>query len=939
MKMVESKSLYIRTVKARQIITLDMIKKNMSNPIIHDGLVTNNVIGVSQQEITVRGKKKAKIYSIHDDMELKKYVGKDKKDKRVKKLKEVGYEFLLDNSLESEKLFDEYDIDTNDFKLIGFDVHEKTYQYECNIFVNVEFSNKNILYKNSKDNESTLKVLDSLVLRDYLYENGFKIGHDKYRVYKRSSNKSRGGSCLFVLESYYDMLMDYSYINKFNDIKEMKNIPLDKCRSYDSLTMSGIIGTLDIKPSEILMINDKFTESVHRVGLYGKNNDFSKVGTTDHKIICNLWDGQCLISDKLIGESSALLRERWFKSNAIATDFEGYFSSVGVKELVDDFTGEIIPVSDLKLIITPSSLKWLSLTDTVFNRSKEECYKYWKSNLIGKFGICKYDKGFEQSSENLMNYQYLSSLNLSTEQLNELLSCYEYPKINELKNDLEKFREYVSLDDSSPTRMMIKEFSKIEGFEHSQLFREFRNKTIESYIKRLKRGRIGANGKWLVLCGNVLEMLEYTHNKDVECKMGADDCFTTGLQFGEKVALFRSPHILSSNCLVLNNVRPYDEDKEKNPYKWFKFNEDNSSIIVLNSWGTLQFEALNNADMDSDFAYSTTNKIIVDEASKYYKNPQFPIPISGFVFNPIERNYTPLHMANLDDSICNNCIGDIVNLSAFLQAVYFDKLNNGADKTELKGIFDGLIKLSILSQLEIDKSKKSVDSNQIAQTLKELTEKYKGKDDEVKEPLFAQYVKNVKEVNKVNKEENYTYTDKLGNVKKELNTRKYNCTMDNLLDALSTSKPRKTQDRETFDLLEVLPKPNTPSINYTKLNVAKDSMVKLSKITTKLNMNNNNKDEKELKKIKKYYQRKLRKDMPKDLNHDTLLRLIRLCLGEDKENELYQHRQTILGLLYMVYNNEFKGIIQTAVNCYIPLKKKTENVGTDLANAEISMSA
>ena len=68
---------------------------------------------------------------------------------------------------------------------------------------------------------------------------------------------------------------------------------------------------------------------------------------------------------------------------------------------------------------------------------------------------------------------------------------------------------------------------------------------------------------------------------------------------------------------------------------------------------------------------------------------------------------TPEHLAELDMNISENRIGEIVNLSQFLNSLYWDSISNGATHEQLQELYVDICKLAVLSGMEIDKAKRS----------------------------------------------------------------------------------------------------------------------------------------------------------------------------------------------------------------------------------------
>ena len=84
-------------------------------------------------------------------------------------------------------------------------------------------------------------------------------------------------------------------------------------------------------------------------------------------------------------------------------------------------------------------------------------------------------------------------------------------------------------------------------------------------------------------------------------------------------------------------------------------------------------------------------------------------------------------MAKLDYDIAENKIGEIVNLSQFLNCLFWDLLFTGKTDYEPLSLYYDICKLAVLSGMEIDKAKRmyAVDTGKVLRKLGEYRRKYK----------------------------------------------------------------------------------------------------------------------------------------------------------------------------------------------------------------------
>ena len=335
-------------------------------------------------------------------------------------------------------------------------------------------------------------------IRKELYIKGFYVDGIKYVNYKRSTSKSREGKTLFIKESLFSDMMRWSHLGiTFNEDEKMD---LASLKAYESLTCSGLEDLVTIKPHQILLIDTikgEFTTKASVTRLVGK-----KVKTQDKtvELINDIFDGQCLLDETIFNKAKRkdngmmLLRNNFFKGCAFNTKIGAFLHNRKPKNItaanfkIKDMFGNEILASDIKLIITPSCLKLDKFTYKF--DSREEMYKHWLSNISSSFGICKSEHSSHFGDTNQLAYQHINTLELSCDEVRKLAEL-EIKYVNDLKNNIEVFKEHISLNDESSTRKMMLDFiNKNPDIEKTKFFNEFRKDTIDSYITRLKRGKI-----------------------------------------------------------------------------------------------------------------------------------------------------------------------------------------------------------------------------------------------------------------------------------------------------------------------------------------------------------------------------------------------------------------------------------------------------------------
>jgi len=289
----------------------------------------------------------------------------------------------------------------------------------------------------------------------------------KYVKYKRSSSKAREGSHLFIKEKLAEKMNDWKEFGICYGDRD-KNVPLVAIKAYESLTSSGIEKVVRIDPKEILLINDvkkdvtikaSVTIELEDSGITAKDDD-------EYTVTNIIWDGQSLADTSLFDDEDSkeqkgmmLLRNSFFKSCAFNTNIQKWFDDKlgdNKKEFILDMFGHKVTRTDIKLITTPSSLKFLKFYDKFPGANehdkKKNCYKKWLDTISDEFGICKHESVSPFGERHQLSYQIVNSLPLSKDQVRALLE-YDLKHIENMKNDAAYFKSTINLENplSSPS--------------------------------------------------------------------------------------------------------------------------------------------------------------------------------------------------------------------------------------------------------------------------------------------------------------------------------------------------------------------------------------------------------------------------------------------------------------------------------------------------------
>ena len=878
------------------------------------------------------------------------------------KLFKANLDYSLD-VLKLNEVVEKSRIIEKDGKLYTTSIISVTFNYSMNELTNddddrIESLKKALeLIENSdmstKDKNKQIKDIENLMrianrkqlttkdIRERLYKDGFYIkvkGEVKHYVrYKRSSGSARVGKCLFIEEKYYNEMMKWSLMG-IDPVKHGHQLP--SLEAYISLTTSSIIDTFKIEPKNILLIED--SESTFKDKVMATELIEGKLSTSekDISITNKIWDGQSLIDISLLGDYSkkgaVQVRNRFFKGMCFNSNIQKFFADNNITE-ISQLKGKTIAtdIKDIKFITTPSSVKYL----------KFGTFEEWISLLDSEWGICKYEKKTKFFGGDLVqtHYQLLNTVNLNRKETEELLEpTVKY--IDLLKNDIKVFKKHIKCnynileEDYSEEDVELKMTNSFiyhlitlnEKFAQTSTFKDFKYKVLDSAKKNLQRGHLLINGNYSVCCSNAVEMLKASIGKwNGKSVLKQENIYCNRWEDGVDLLGCRSPHVTMGNLLIATNQVVEDIDTYMNSTR---------EIVHVTSIESNILERMSGMDFDGDQFILTDNKILVNAVKKHYDD--FLVPTNTVSnLNKTEYKWDSSSKVNLDYDTSVNKIGEIINLSAYLNAEYWKRYNSNESKESLKDLYALICQLDVLSCIEIDKAKKPSPVNVIRELNSARNSKYlqgtkpkffskidefKGNKDKLNKYLTERInlLKNTKSYKKKklnNEELKKRIADvqlKIDNIENKYNN--YNITIDYFIDIVNNIKEGKhTKTGKSFlsilfDNKEVN-KLKTGKANQRHIDKFMDCISNYKKMNSKIwsdNSLNNSDRYVKSNEIKDDLIKELSKIKMKKETIITILKRLDKDLRENKKGTIYtKSRRTILTALYNVYKLEFLSMI------------------------------
>lgn len=457
---------------------------------------------------------------------------------------------------------------------------------------------------------------------------GFKINGITYKRLFCTTGGVKMSTVVYASERVVDELK--KRINNGRD--ETKKIVPAKYGAYESLTASG---SLEVSwprdenapiPGGVIVIKDYFTNFKADVIDVDDSNypDEPMVQFAPNQDIRNNFaDGCCIITPELSrrwnGElngdydntiSGFNLRNAFLKGMVFTFDILRFAEEVAgasdecpEKYLVTDVWGDKRDIRDALLIVTESQLKLTS------SYSSWEDYYYNCMKNKYTFRIAKTAPYFEDLDEvRQLNYQFIQSLDLSDEDVNELIS----PTVNEIKGimglDVNKTIAYLcgkGLDDE--TVQYADEIAKVLMIEPKMIDDPFiRNKIRKMISRRIKDAKIGVldvQSNFQIISADLYALAEGMFGMEINGLLKAGELYSKfWLNKGvDKVLCARAP--MSNEHSLLTQSVSYSEKAQD----WFQYID---SVVIINAWDTAPM-ALNGCDMDGDLLYTTTNQALM----------------------------------------------------------------------------------------------------------------------------------------------------------------------------------------------------------------------------------------------------------------------------------------------------------------------------------------
>ena len=411
----------------------------------------------------------------------------------------------------------------------------------------------------------------------------FKVNGIEYQRLLSTSGGVKKSVIVFCSTRVHDKL--YSQLNAERN-PNIKFVPA-KLEAYISLACSASFPVS--KPNGILVVGEPMTHfkedviEVNGQGVVRPNVRY----VDDYEIEHNACDGMGLMLPSLAKRWSeevqedymiagCCLRQAFTKGMIFTFDYHQFADEIAHYDIVTDVWGNQHNIKDIELILTTSMLKLWSSYDSVDD---------WLEKTLNNdhtFAITKITPE-KLDEEQTLNYQFLQSLELSDEDIEELCKPFLDTIDGIMNKDYRQSLLYlrgVDLKEKSvlrppfdfTTAMMLDESMLNDPYVYSKIKHNITNR-----IDRAKMGVLPVRGNFSIISGDPYLLCEYVFGFEPTGLLKKGEFYSkfwNDKNVKETVAM-RAP--MTSH----NNIQQCKMVNDERVNKWFKYMD---TVFILNAW-------------------------------------------------------------------------------------------------------------------------------------------------------------------------------------------------------------------------------------------------------------------------------------------------------------------------------------------------------------------
>lgn len=460
-----------------------------------------------------------------------------------------------------------------------------------------------------------IKVDDKKIYKK-IFKEGFTVNGITFKRFCSGAGQSRQSVASFCNVDIIEELT-----RRLNCGLNIKEINVAKYNAYFGLYMSA---TYPVRTPKVCVIPDyedeeliKKVDWIDDVEIDGKDKRI--VYEKDDFIFKpNMWDGQGLISPTFAEQwrdnlkldylpSQFVVRSSFIKGALTVFDFHKFAQEEAKTNKIKDIYGDEWNIDDIDVILSASQFKM-----NKFYSSWEQFLQLQKHHGL-TWGVTKVNPKTD-NEVSLLNYQYIQSLNLDKEKIQQLIS----PTVDWIEKICQGDKLYTLLfllGASYKTDTIEAIFNKTNNnyvkailYNDKLLNDPFIKKkiydNISTKIDEAKIGRIWVNGNYQFMISDPYGQAQFAFGMKVTGLLNEFEHYSHfwNERKVNKVDALRSPLVDFHEHNMLNLV-----NNEK-VNEWYKYQP---SGIVYNVWGVDTIRH-SDSDYDGDIVFTTNNEIVMD---------------------------------------------------------------------------------------------------------------------------------------------------------------------------------------------------------------------------------------------------------------------------------------------------------------------------------------
>lgn len=447
---------------------------------------------------------------------------------------------------------------------------------------------------------------------------GFSVNGIKFIRLCAGAGNLRRNCAIYVNEELYPYLYE-SFMCGLKD--KLKEAVLPKLGAYFALSFSSVLW---VRTPRCCVIKDfENTIPQQKVDFICRENNKHYLQERIMDLTLNCADGQGLVDPMFASlwaedmgldyvPSSFVVRSSFVKGNLVPFDFKAYALENGISTIKDKW-GVEYPLDDIDVILSESQFK----EHKEYSSWQEYLYYFNRYNL--RWGVARYNKKYDDEFV-LANYQYIQTLDLNKEEIDELITptidwIHKICSGDELysslflfggKNADVDYNKVYSSAQSNYAKAIVKNKEMLnDSYIQKKIY-----KNIVECINRAKIGKIWVRGNYQFMISDPIAQCQSALGLPVRGEIPAQNIWSNFWNernlCGELIDCCRSPQIDTSEHTP---SRVYNSD---NAQKWYKYIK---SGVVFSIYDTATLY-LSDADFDGDLCFSTDNKLFLKGSQK-----------------------------------------------------------------------------------------------------------------------------------------------------------------------------------------------------------------------------------------------------------------------------------------------------------------------------------